>query len=66
MNKQKPKRNMNLWSFIKNHQHANYYGDYFSSNSYEDMFINNSDSTNEDDNSEDSISEEFNINTESD
>lgn len=50
-------------NFIKTFQHENFYGDYFSSNSYEDMFFNvKSDS---DSKTEDTINEEFNINTDS-
>jgi hypothetical protein len=66
-------------NFTKKYSHENYYGDYFSSNSYEDMFINNEpigcDNFAEFDNNTDidkcanktdSINEEYNINTESD
>ncbi len=55
-------------NFIKNYQHENYYGDYFASNSYEDMFVNSTNSTESSENSEssDDINEEFIINTESD
>ncbi len=58
-------------NFIKKYQHENYYGDYFASNSYEDMFINSTNSTNsteslENSESSDNINEEFIINTDSD
>ena len=49
-------------NFIKNYQHENYYGDYFASNTYEDMFVNTENSTEK----SESITEEFNINTDSD
>ena len=50
-------------NFTKNYQQENYYGDYFSSNSYENMFVNSvTESTEE----SDAITEEFNINTDSD
>lgn len=49
-------------NFIKNHQQDNYYGDYFTSNSYEDMFVASTDTSEK----SDTISEEFNINTDSD
>ncbi len=52
-------------NFIKNYQHENYYGDYFASNSYEDMFVNSIESS-ENSESSDDINEEFIINTESD
>lgn len=55
-------------NFVKNYQHENYYGDYFASNCYEDMFVNSSKSTESSENleSSDGINEEFIINTESD
>ncbi len=56
-------------NFSKNYQQENYYGDYFSSNSYEDMFVNKletSSSSSAGTDTTDTIEEEFNINTDSD
>lgn len=56
-------------NFSKNYKQENYYGDYFSSNSYENMFINNSNNSNNSSTCSsctDTIEEEFNIKTESD
>ena len=49
-------------NFIKNNKTDNNYNEYFSSNSYEDMFVNNLHSTTDNDNN---TCEEFHIKTES-
>ena len=54
--------NLSWENFITNYQHDNNYGDYFGTNNYEDMFVSPSPEETQDD----TINEEFDINTDSD
>jgi len=54
--------NLSWESFVKEYKTTNFYGDYFGTNNYEDMFINSE----ENESAESSIGEEFDIESDSD